>query len=82
MQVSTFPLSIYLDNFVSDKDLDSPHLFELLFIIFAAGFALDEYTASIQHGWGSTCRHYNTFSVPIDNASSLHCEREHSTALH
>lgn len=76
MQVSTFPSSISLDDFFSDKDLDSPHLFELLFIIFAAGFALDEYTASIQHGWSSTFRYYNTFSVPIDYSSSLHCERE------
>ena len=82
MQVSTFPSSVCLDDSFSDKNLDSPHLFELLFIIFAAAFALDEYTASIQRGWSSTCRRYNTFSVPTDYVSSLHCKREHSTALH
>ncbi|KAH9998811.1 hypothetical protein BJV74DRAFT_187360 [Russula compacta] len=37
---------------LSYKDLDTPHLFEVLFIIFAAAFALEEYTASIEHGWG------------------------------
>jgi hypothetical protein len=76
----SFP-SVCFDDSFSDKDLDSPHLFELLLIIFAAAFALDEYTASIQHGWSSMCRPYNTLSVPIDYASSIHCKREHSTVL-
>jgi hypothetical protein len=66
VQVSTFPLSERPNNFVSDKNLDTPHPFEILFIIFATAFALDEYTASIEHGWNSTCGHYNIFSVLIN----------------
>jgi hypothetical protein len=55
----TFNLST---DSVADKDLDALHHFEVLFIIFAVAFALEEYTASIEHGWGSKCRHHNTFS--------------------
>lgn len=29
--------------------------FEVVFIFFAAAFALDEYTASKEHGWESEC---------------------------
>jgi len=36
---------------LSYKNLDAPHPFEILFIIFAVAFALEEYTASRQHGW-------------------------------
>ncbi|KAH9989483.1 hypothetical protein BJV77DRAFT_1151491 [Russula vinacea] len=36
---------------LAHKDLDAPHPFEILFIVFAAAFALEEYTASRQHGW-------------------------------
>ncbi|KAI0267672.1 hypothetical protein BC834DRAFT_54466 [Gloeopeniophorella convolvens] len=34
------------------QDLNALHPFEILFIVFAAAFALEEYTASIEHGWG------------------------------
>lgn len=37
----------------SDKDLESMTFFEVVFIIFAVAFALDEYTASREHGWNS-----------------------------
>ncbi|KAH8980895.1 hypothetical protein EDB92DRAFT_1899322 [Lactarius akahatsu] len=33
------------------KDLNTPNAFEVLFIVFAAAFALEEYTASVEHGW-------------------------------
>ncbi|KAI0300759.1 hypothetical protein BC826DRAFT_1096100 [Russula brevipes] len=36
----------------ANKDLNALHPFEVLFIIFAVAFALEEYTASIEHGWG------------------------------
>ena len=32
--------------------------FEKLFIVFAAAFALEEYTASKEHGWGSEYLRY------------------------
>ncbi|EKM58418.1 uncharacterized protein PHACADRAFT_90851 [Phanerochaete carnosa HHB-10118-sp] len=37
---------------LSNKDLDHMTPFEVVFIIFATAFALDEYTASKEHGWG------------------------------
>ena len=52
-QASYSPSSRYFTDSFLDKDLDSLHHFEVIFIIFAAAFALEEYTASIQHGWGS-----------------------------
>ncbi|KAI9460358.1 hypothetical protein F5148DRAFT_983294 [Russula earlei] len=39
-------------NSSTDKNPDTPHPFEILFIVFAAAFALDEYTAFREHGWG------------------------------
>ncbi|KAI9463324.1 hypothetical protein BJY52DRAFT_79038 [Lactarius psammicola] len=33
------------------KDLNTPNAFEVLFVVFAAAFALEEYTASVEHGW-------------------------------
>ncbi|EJF64813.1 hypothetical protein BD309DRAFT_962257 [Dichomitus squalens] len=36
---------------LSTKDLDAMNGFEKLFIVFAAAFALEEYTASKEHGW-------------------------------
>ncbi|KAI0687685.1 hypothetical protein BC835DRAFT_1408332 [Cytidiella melzeri] len=36
---------------ISTKDLDHLTLFEVVFIVFAAAFALEEYTASKEHGW-------------------------------
>lgn len=35
------------------KKLPSMSLWEVVFIIFAAAFALEEYTASKEYGWGS-----------------------------
>ncbi|GJE99919.1 hypothetical protein PsYK624_161940 [Phanerochaete sordida] len=35
-----------------NKDLEHMTPFEVLFVVFAAAFALDEYTASKEHGWG------------------------------
>lgn len=64
----------------TDKDLDAPHPFEVLFIIFAAAFALEEYTASRQHGWVSEYRHH-TLSTSVNQASSLHCQREGTVIL-
>ena len=70
---------IALTNFISDKDLDAPHPFEILFIIFAVAFALEEYTASRQHGWISEYRYHDTLSSCINQVSSLHCKREDRT---
>jgi hypothetical protein len=50
-------------QFITDKNLDAPHPFEILFIIFAVAFALEEYTASRQHGWISECRYHDTLST-------------------
>ncbi|KAI0661788.1 hypothetical protein C8Q70DRAFT_910386 [Cubamyces menziesii] len=36
---------------LSKKDMDFMNGFEFVFIIFAAAFALEEYTASKEHGW-------------------------------
>ncbi|KAH9856662.1 hypothetical protein C2E23DRAFT_772105 [Lenzites betulinus] len=36
---------------LSKKDMDAMNVFELVFIIFASAFALEEYTASKEHGW-------------------------------
>lgn len=36
-----------------EKDMDFMNGFEFVFIIFAAAFALEEYTASKEHGWTS-----------------------------
>lgn len=38
---------------VSDKDLNQMTPFEVIFIVFVTAFALDEYTASKEHGWNS-----------------------------
>lgn len=38
---------------VADKDLQHMTPFEILFIIFATAFTLEEYTASKEHGWES-----------------------------
>ncbi len=82
MQVSTSsPFPNCLIKFITDKNLDALHPFEILFIIFAVAFALEEYTASRQHGWVSECRHHDTLSTSINQASSLHCQREHRTVL-
>ena len=37
----------------TEKDTDFMNGFEIVFIIFAAAFALEEYTASKEHGWTS-----------------------------
>ncbi|KAI8980049.1 hypothetical protein BD414DRAFT_493449 [Trametes punicea] len=36
---------------LSNKDMQTMNGFEIVFIIFAAAFALEEYTASKEHGW-------------------------------
>ncbi|PIL35412.1 transporter [Ganoderma sinense ZZ0214-1] len=36
---------------LSTKDLNTMNTFEKVFIVFAAAFALEEYTASKEHGW-------------------------------
>ena len=44
------------------KDLNTMNTFEKVFIVFAAAFALEEYTASKEHGWTSefhTCHSHN-----------------------
>ncbi|KAI0822545.1 hypothetical protein BC628DRAFT_1327164 [Trametes gibbosa] len=38
---------------LSKKDMNALNGFELVFIIFASAFALEEYTASKEHGWTS-----------------------------
>jgi len=38
-----------------DHDIDHLHALEILFIVLALGFALDEYTSAMEHGWGSAC---------------------------
>lgn len=59
LHVSSFlPLSTFSLNFVTDKDLNTPNAFEILFIVFAAAFALEEYTASVEHGWSGECGHH------------------------
>ena len=40
-------------NSIQDKDLTKMTPFEVMFIVFATAFALEEYTASKEHGWGS-----------------------------
>ncbi|KAI0784198.1 hypothetical protein C8Q75DRAFT_780483 [Abortiporus biennis] len=54
---------------LSSRDLNNMNGFELLFIIFAAAFALEEYTASKEHGWGiyiaSIWNVFDTFFVII-----------------
>ncbi|KAI0042867.1 hypothetical protein FA95DRAFT_1609847 [Auriscalpium vulgare] len=37
---------------LSYRDVNALHPFEVLFLVFAAAFALEEYTASMEHGWG------------------------------
>ncbi|KAI0067204.1 hypothetical protein BV25DRAFT_1911871 [Artomyces pyxidatus] len=37
---------------LSYHEISSLRAFEILFIVFAAAFALEEYTASMEHGWG------------------------------
>ncbi|KAH9063947.1 hypothetical protein EDB87DRAFT_1673307 [Lactarius vividus] len=53
-----FLLVYVLIGSITDKDLNTPNAFEVLFIVFAAAFTLEEYTASIEHGWSG-----NTFIV-------------------
>ncbi|KAI0635594.1 hypothetical protein C8Q77DRAFT_1155382 [Trametes polyzona] len=36
---------------LSKKDMNAMNVFELIFIVFATAFALEEYTASKEHGW-------------------------------
>jgi hypothetical protein len=57
-RLTPFHICTFTDPF-SDKDLHTLHNYEILFIIFAAAFALEEYTASIEHGWGSKCTSHN-----------------------
>lgn len=40
---------------MTHRDLEHLHAFEVVFMVFALAFALDEYTASIEHGWKSKC---------------------------
>lgn len=58
------PFNVLIDLF-TDKDLNTPNAFELLFIVFAAAFALEEYTASVEHGWSGKCGHHNVLSIPL-----------------
>jgi len=37
---------------LSNRDINKMNPFELVFIIFATAFTLEEYTASKEHGWG------------------------------
>lgn len=48
-------LAILLFNFICNEDQQVERLtaFEIVFIIFATAFTLEEYTASKEHGWGS-----------------------------
>jgi len=41
-------------------DAEASHMtaYEVFFIIFAVAFALEEYTASQEHGWDSKSRHF------------------------
>ncbi len=57
------PLLYVLIGFIADKDLNALAPFEVLFLVFAAAFALDEYTASVEHGWSGKCIHHNVFST-------------------
>lgn len=59
------PLFGVLIDFISDKDINTPNAFELLFIVFAAAFALEEYTASVEHGWSGKCGHHNVSLTPL-----------------
>ena len=43
---------------LSAKNIQAMNGFEKVFIIFAAAFTLEEYTASKEHGWSSTCQAY------------------------
>jgi TolB-like protein len=61
-QASYSPSSKYFTDSFADKNLDALHHFEVLFIVFAAAFALEEYTTSIEHGWGSKCN-ITTYSL-------------------
>ncbi|KAJ4488076.1 hypothetical protein J3R30DRAFT_3280335 [Lentinula aciculospora] len=40
---------------LSNRNSAETNLWELVFILFAVAFALEEYTASTEHGWGSEC---------------------------
>lgn len=40
-------------NFLLAKNIDAMNGFEKIFILFATAFALEEYTASKEHGWTS-----------------------------
>ena len=42
---------------MTHRDLEHLHAFEIIFMVFALAFALDEYTASMEHGWKS--EYYN-----------------------
>ncbi|KAI0303626.1 hypothetical protein B0F90DRAFT_1809383 [Multifurca ochricompacta] len=56
-----------------NKDLNAVHPFEVLFIVLAAAFALEEYTASIEHGWGSkTVQMWNVFDTAFIMITSLY----------
>ena len=39
-------------------------VYEIFFIIFAAAFALEEYTASQEHGWDGESCHYHNKTTP------------------
>lgn len=38
-----------------DQDLDHLGPWEMIFMVFAAGFILDEYAQAKEHGWSSEC---------------------------
>jgi hypothetical protein len=63
----TSPLFNSIIDLITDKDLNAPNAFELLFIVFAAAFALEEYTASVEHGWSGKCGRHNVLLTPLMN---------------
>ncbi|KAH9177399.1 hypothetical protein EDB89DRAFT_2112315 [Lactarius sanguifluus] len=58
---------------ITDKDLNTPNAFEVLFIVFAAAFALEEYTASVEHGWsGKSFQMWNVFDSTFIVVTTLY----------
>ena len=62
---------------IADQNVETLHPFEIVFVLFAAAFALEEYTASKEHGWESeyaSFRRHSRGSCTIYHSLHRQCE--------
>jgi len=63
--VLVFSVFDFLGSFHSGQNKSRVTEWEIAFVLFAAGFTLEEYTASTEHGWRSKLIQFTESNIPI-----------------